>query len=210
MALILDECYRIKWTFQQNGNIAVMIANFLLTNFTQGSDETDLAAAMYIEGYPNTFRPVQHETCQLVSVEVQETFGGYDYGVWQGNTFGTAIGQAMPPFAAMNVKQNLGTRLVSAGQKRIPFITEGMVDGNQPVIDGGVRFAIENFFGGETTTTYSDVNNVQHTFTLKAYVVGVTWMPNMDPPRYVLDPAKQVPVRVAEVNKITTQNSRKT
>lgn len=209
MALIMNEAYRVKFYYRQGTNEALMIANWNLVDFEQGATETELAQAFLNDFEPATNAIVRHSTSQCYRVEVQETFGGLDFGVADGDIVGADGGAVAPSFAAIGVRQNVGTRLVRAGQKRIPFISETTMNGNNPQLTVGQQTAIEIGYGQEIEINWIDINAHNWIFTLAPMVIGVTWMPNMDPPQYVLDPAKQVFVRSAEVTRITTQNSRK-
>lgn len=209
MALITNELYRVKFYYRQGTNEGLMIANWMLLDFEQGATETELAQAMLNDFEVATNKPVRSSSSVCYRVEVQETFGGYDYGVADGDVVGALGDTPAPSFNAIGVRQNLGTRLVRSGQKRIPFITEAVMGGNSPVLTTGQQVALELGYGQEIEVNWQDITNHNWVFTLKPYVVGVTWNPNATPPQYVLDPAKQVPVRSAEVTRITSQNSRK-
>lgn len=209
MALIADELYRVKYFYEQNGNQALMIANFKLTAFTPGDDETILAAAIAQTHGSQFLLPLLHESAFLTKVEVQETFGGLDYGVYDIAQQGEDVGEPMPAFATIAVRQNVGTRLVRAGQKRLPFISESRVVLQQPQIPIGVLSELRFQFGGPHEVDFIDIDTNVHSFSLTPYIVGVSWNPNLDPPQYVLDPLKQVEVRSADVIAISTQNSRK-
>jgi hypothetical protein len=210
VALTVDEVYRVKYFYEQDGNQAVMIANFMLKAFAAGTDETYLAAAIAQTHGTLFLLPLLHESAFLTKVEVAETFGGLDYGVYDIAQQGEDIGEPMPPFVTIAVRQNVGTRLVRAGQKRLPFISESRNVNQAPDIPIGVLSELRVCLGTQHEVDFADINNDIFSYTLQPYVVGVSWNPNLVPPQYVLDPLKQVEVRSADVIAISTQNSRKT
>lgn len=209
MALILNEAYRVKFFYRQGTNEAMMIANWNLLDFVQGATETELAQAFMNDFEIATNAPVRHSTSVLYRVEVQETFGGLDFGVVDGDILGLVAGDAAPAFNAIAVRQNVGTRLVRPGQKRIPFIPESLSNGNNPVLTAGQQAGLEVGYGQPITINWVDLELNDWIFSLQPMVVGTVNAGTPEDPDYVLDPAKQVQVTSAEVTRITSQVSRK-
>lgn len=207
MALIPEEVYTVIFFYEMNNIEANMIAKWRLDAATPGATETELAQAFLNDFEFNTNRPVRSGASSCYRVQVQETFGGLDFGVADGDILGLDGGQIAPTFNALAIRQNVGTRLVRPGQKRIPFITESIMNGNEVVLPVGAIAALELGYGEQIEISWEDLEANIWTFTLSPMVVGVT----LDPVdgKYFLDPTKQVPVRNAEVTRITSQNSRK-
>lgn len=210
MPLILDESYRVKFYYRQAGIEALMIANWKLLDFVQGATETELAAAFLLDFEVATNAPIRGTNSTCYRVEVQETFGGLDFGVRDGDVLGLAAAPFAPSFVSIAVRQNVGTRLVRPGQKRIPFTTEALINGNEPALTVGQQAALELGYGEDIQIEYTDPQTNLWTFTLRPMVIGVTLNPNTVPPKYFLDPAKQVEVTSAELTRVTSQVSRKT
>lgn len=209
MALAALEYFKTVWRFQQTGNAAVMVAFWQLLDVSAGSDETDIAEGFYKSGFAQGVQPVLHNSAQLVSIEVQSLTSEDSLGLYAGNSFGLAGGEPLAPFIAMNVKQSVSTRVVRSGQKRIPFIAEGFALGFLPVLDGALRYNMEQFWGNSSEHEWTDAALNVHTMVIKPVIVGRTNIGTELEPDYILDLDKIYPVRIADVNKITSQNSRK-
>lgn len=209
MALIQNEAYRMKFFYRQGTNEAMMIANWNLVDFVVGATETELAQAMLTDFELATNAPVRHSTSVCYRVEVAETFGGLDFGVADGDVLGLLGGEPAPSFNAIAIRQNVGTRLVRPGQKRIPFIPEAVSNGNNPVLTVGQQAGLELGYGQEIEVEWTDLQANLWTFILQPMVIGTTNVGTPSAPDYILDPAKQVPVTSAEVTRITSQVSRK-
>lgn len=207
MALIQGEVYTVKFFYRQNNIEANMIAKWRLDEFTQGATEEELAQAFLLDFEVATNRPIRHTSSVCYRVEVQETFGGLDYGVAEGDVLGDDGGAPAPTFNALAIRQNVGTRLVRPGQKRVPFITESIMVGNEPQLTIGQQTALEVGYGQPIDIDWTSPSTGLFAFGLTPMVVGVTLDPVDN--KYFLDPAKQVIVRNAEVTRITSQNSRK-
>lgn len=207
MALIQGEAYTVKFFYRQQNIEANMIAKWRLDEFTQGATETEMALAFLNDFEVATNKPIRAAISSCYRVEVQETFGGLDYGVAEGDILGAVNSGPAPTFAAIAVRQNVGTRLVRPGQKRVPFITENAMDGNEPALDPGQTAALEIGYGQPIDIDWTSPTMQVFSFGLTPMVVGVT----LDPVdgKYFLDPTKQVLVRNAEVTRVTSQNSRK-
>lgn len=207
MALIQGEAYTVKFYYRLNNIEANMVAKWRLDEFTQGATETELAQAFLLDFEVNTNAPIRMSNSSCYRVEVQETFGGLDYGVAEGDVLGIITTNPAPSFNAIAVRQNVGTRLVRPGQKRIPFISENQMNGNEPALTVGQQTALEVGYGQPIDIDWTSPTTGLFTFGLTPMVVGVT----LDPVdgKYFLDPTKQVIVRNAEVTRVTSQNSRK-
>lgn len=209
MALILNEAYRVKMFYRQGTNEAMMIANWNLLDFVQGATETELAQAFLNDFEVATNAIIRHVTSVCYRMEVQETFGGLDFGVAEGDVLGLIGTDPAPSFNALAVRQNVGTHLVRPGQKRIPFIAESIMNGNTPVLTVGQQAAIELGYGQDIEINWVDAELNDWVFTLRPMVIGTTNVGTPEAPDYILDPAKQVPVTSSEVIRITSQVSRK-
>jgi hypothetical protein len=187
----------------------MMIANWNLVDFIAGATETELAQAFLNDFEVATNVPVRHGTSVCYRVEVAETFGGLDFGVAEGDILGVVAGDAAPAFNAIAVRQNVGTHLVRPGQKRIPFIGETLSNGNNPVLTPAQQANLELGYGSEIEINWVDAQLNNWIFILQPMVIGTVNTGTPENPDYVLDPAKQVPVRNAEVTRITSQVSRK-
>lgn len=210
VALIPGEVYRVKFFYRWENIEALMVANWRLDATDPQATETQLAEAFMSNFEVSATAKVRSDQSILYKVEVQETFGGLDYGVAEGTVPGQVAGDNAPSFVALAIRQNVGTRLVRPGQKRIPFISDEIGTGNEPSITSGTKADLEEYFGEAVRLIYTDVEGVEWQFDIHPMIVGVTWNPNATPPQYVLDPTKQVPVTSAQVTRITSQNSRKT
>lgn len=210
MAIDVGDILRVKFFYSQSGNQALMIGNWRVEARIPDITETAMAWAIAETWGENVLLPLLHGTAELQRVEVTHEFVNMDYGVADFYGAGVAAGDPAPPFAAIQVRQTLGTRLVRAGQKRLPFISEGHINGNELSISAELRTPLEAMFGAPTEVEWFDpIEAETWTATLQPMVVGVTWNPLGTPPGYVKDLSKAFPVQTAVAVKPTTQNSRK-
>lgn len=134
--------------------------------------------------------------------------GSMDFGDYSDVINGTNAGEPAPSFVALDVKQNVSNRITRGGRKRLPFITEGMFEGNAETLAGVAQLAIESFFGGPTDIFQYLDETMTNFVSIRPVIVGRVESPP-DSGIYVLDPSRVNPVASANLVRVTSQVSRK-
>lgn len=139
---------------------------------------------------------------------VENIDGSLDFGDFSDVINGTNAGEPAPSFVALDVKQNVSNRMTRGGRKRLPFITEGMFEGNAETLGGAAQVAIESFYGGPVNVFRYLDETMTNFVGIRPVIVGRVESPPASG-IYVLDPTRVNPVSSANLVKVTSQVSRK-
>jgi len=209
--------------------MAIATNNILrFTNFfLQGTIEAVMVSYWRVEAIttPNTYAAMAeafHEVMMAVgdgatilsnsaklyrTVVDNVTLLGMEGGEFNGDIVGTSSTDPAPSFNALSIRQAVEERITRNGYKRFPFIAEGTMNGNNAVLSGVVRSAIEAFWGDEVSFIWvTEDGSID--IDLQPVVVGRTETPPGSG-NYEIDLTKINVVTGASVRGITSQLSRK-
>lgn len=119
---------------------------------------------------------------------------------------GGQAGDAAPSFVAAQVKQLVSSRITRGGYKRLPFLIEANVSGNDFTTTPVIREGIETLYGDAWTVEHPDYPTTS--IGLLPVIIGRTNMGTEAEPDYQLDFTKVNPVTSASLTRVTHQNSR--
>lgn len=199
---------RITQTFNQAGNLAYLVSFFqwASTDTEVPVVEDNIAYAYHYAMAYNIVPIFLHNTAKLVRTLVDNLDNPTGlYGEYIEDFVGTQSGDAAPSFVAVDVKQNVGSRLTRSGRKRLPFIPESLSQGNTCLITGGDADDIAAFFGAPIALDFPETSDSMGV--LSPVIVGRTLMGV--PPKYELDLTRVQLVSSAQIVGVTSQTSRK-
>ena len=206
MAIALNDVLRFTSHFDHAGNEALMVS------YWEVSDTTDIAPNAVVAEAFQSILMASNCVGGLISAAAKATRTVMDnlstpleFGDFVGDIAGSNGGAAIAPdFVAILLRQTRTTRATRNGYKRIPYTTEGIVDGNSLVISAPVRVAVEDFFGVEAHLT-GTFSGESIDVTLVPIIVGRTLVGGV----YEPDLTRINQVSGAAILRPTTQNSRK-
>lgn len=209
MSFNVNDILRVKSFFRQGANEALMISYWQLIDIIEPGTNTDFAQAfqkdLIAEG---ELTEILHTTASYYKTVVDSIAEIPEYGEYNEIVAGEATGDPAPPFVAISIKQQVGTRATRAGYKRVPFVSETHINGLVHAVPTLTVIALQDWFGTEhTISTVVDLES--KSWTIAPIVMGRTLVPETDPPVYVEDPTRINYVTGALVQKPTSQTSRK-
>lgn len=205
---ITDDIIRINLFFSQDGNEGLITSYFRYQQAPSiGGVTEELVAEAYFTAYKNIIRPATlHTSAAMVRCVVDNLTTALLYGEYSEVANGVLTGDPAPSFVAIDVKQNVTSRLTRSGRKRLPFTAESISNGDVCTIEGTDLSNIEEFFGdplGIINPLDSELVGYIHPVIVKR----VETPP--DSGHYVPDPAQWQLVSSAQVIGMTSQVSRK-
>lgn len=193
--------------FSQAGNEALLVNFYEVTQIgLETLSESQVAESFHELFGASILTTFLHTSAQYNRTVVDNLTGGGFFGDYSNTINGVVTGEPFSSPTAISVKQNVGNRITRNGFKRLPFLGEGLGNGNEVVMSSGPLASVEAWFGAAIT-----INNPiddEPTLLLQPVVVGRTETPP-DSGIYILDLAKINTIVNAQVINITTQNSRK-
>lgn len=209
VVIALNDILRFTSFYEQGSNEAVMVSFVQVSEITT-SGANALVAKAYLHGIMETgnLQDVMHVGSKAVRCVMDNLTDGIEFGEWVEDISGTMSGDPAPPFVALSVKQIVGTRTTRAGYKRLPFVGEDAINGNEANVSALTRTAIEDFWGSPITFTATDISLGDISFEAFPLVIGRTLNTEV-PPFYELDLTRINPVQSAQLQGTTSQTSRK-
>lgn len=209
MALSLNNIIRIKQFFRQGTIEALLVSYWQVADITIAPTYNQMAEAFgFIWSTVGQGVDILHGTAEMYRVVLDNLTLEGEYGESTLLYAGVAAGDPAPSFNAISVKQIVETRLTRAGYKRMPFISESHSIGNEVNVPTTVEIGIEEFWGFPASFFYEGADFTVDV-TLNPVVVGRTLV-ELPEPHYVEDITKINPVVEGQIQRITSQNSRKT
>lgn len=209
MALAINDLLKITSEFEQGSNTGMMVSMWRVSQMDVPSTYDVLA-----EGFQFTLmvsggvNDIIHTSAKAVRTVVDSLTKPLEYGEFVGDDVGSAGGEPMASFVSLSIKQTVESRLTRAGYKRVPFISESVLNGNDFAGSLALQGQLEDFFGLNASITYTPTEGDPIDIVLVPVVIGRTLNSEV-PPFYELDLAKINPVVGASVQGATSQNSRK-
>jgi len=198
---------RIVQHFSQSGNEALLVSYWQVASLFVGVPSMTQVAEAYHAQFTDTQVPAfLHGSATYERTVVDNVSDGLEFGELESPQPGIVAGDPAPSFNAIGVKQAVTTRLTRGGSKRLPFISESNMNGNNPALSGASTLAIELWWGDPLLLL--NVLDDEEMILLNPVVVGRT-LGLVTPDVYDLDLSKINLVSSAVVTNITSQNSRK-
>lgn len=153
-----------------------------------------------------TFKTLIHTQAEFQAVKIRNRTNDLYEGIsTQTAEVGTGTG-INPPFVAISIFQQRETTATRNGYKRFPFVAESKTSGNAVTVTVGERTFLETLFGSftlivDTLAFFEDVN-------LEGVIIPRVLV--TPPDGYEPNYAAPNGIDNAFVNKVTSQNSRKT
>lgn len=209
MAIGLNDILRVKTFFHQGSNEALMVSYWTVSEIITPNTYAALAQAFgFTMMVDSRVQDLVSATATLDRVVIDNLSKPLEFGEWVEDFVGIATGDPAPAFNAVSIKQSVGTRTTRAGYKRIPFISEQIMNGNTAVISGITETALLAFWGQLYNFLYSDPVNGDTEILMFPTIVGRTLNEDV-PPTYEEDLTRINPVTGASIQGITSQVSRK-
>jgi hypothetical protein len=208
--VVSDAILRITQFFRLGSIEAVMVSFWIVDPTSVLTDLTDSEAAFMIAEHWDTnvgqFTLNTNAVYYRTLIEKAPEF--YDFVENVFDRPGGQAGDAAPSFVAGQIRQLVATRQTRGGYKRLPFLIEANVSGNEFDTTPVIREGIEAIYGNQWVVT--DLAYPDNTIRLNPVIIGRTNMGTPEVPDYQLDFTKVNPVVSASLARVTHQNSRDT
>lgn len=206
--MIVGDFLRITQFFRQGSIEGLMVSFWELSTMIGVEAETaTYLAQSFHKAWYTLFGDLQHPSCNYYRTMVEVGPSLTEFGEVELTQLGEAIGEAAPSYVALQVKQQVGSRITRAGYKRIPFVSEDTIVGNTVEISGGQLANLRLFYG--LVADIPEFNPVgSGSFGLTPYIIGRTNIGTPESPNYEINWAVTNQVLGASITKNTHQNSR--
>lgn len=209
VAIGLNDILRIKTFFRQNDNDALMVSYWQVIAINVPQPYPQFAQAFgWTMMHDGRVQDVVSTSAVLERVVVDNLSQFPEFGEWVEDLPGIASGDPAPAFNALSIKQSVLTRTTRAGYKRIPFISEQIMNGNNASLSVITEAALQTFFGFEFNIVFNDPDTGDVDYVIAPIIVGRT-LNSAVPPVYEEDLTRLNLVSGAVIQGITSQVSRK-
>ena len=208
MALATNNILRVKTFFKRGTVEALMVSYWKVLSLAEPPTYSQAAEAIHnLSWFGSNVASIVHTSAMQYRTVLDNLSTVPEYGEWNEELIGTLTGEPCADFVALSIKQVGESRLTRNGYKRVPFIGESVQNGNSAVVGTTTREALEAYFGAPYTFIWeTETGGVE--FEMQPIILGRTETPP-DSGIYVEDLAKVNIVTSAQVQKITSQTSRK-
>lgn len=166
-------------------------------------DEEEIATEFGQAYFQANMDTIMSNQATLVRVLCENMTDGVSFGDAFPNLTGTnGTSQPAPSYTAVTIRQNRTTKITRNGSKRLGGLHEGVFDGNENLLIGGVtQPRVEAFYGAPVSLT-----GISGTYTVEPIIVGRTLVGSV----YELDLSKINDVKSAAMSPvIKSQTSRR-
>jgi hypothetical protein len=143
----VGDLLQVKHEFSLGSVLAYIIYFLEIDNIETGDLILPIAAQSIHEKFDaEVWQSMGASQALLRRTIIDNITDGLEYGEFEDHVNGGQVGDRLPPFVALSVKQVGATRATRAGFKRLPFGTETDNDAGNWIGDAGAETAITDYF----------------------------------------------------------------